>query len=70
MTRGSLKEVGDCNTIRPLGAAADRPAIKAVTAEESGCVDPSQTCQPLYSATARPRCSALIAVLPMLVSDV
>lgn len=52
MTHGSEKEVSDCNIIRPLGPAADRPAIKPVTAGESGCMDLSQTCQPLYTMTA------------------
>lgn len=70
VTRGSVKEVSDCNTIRPLGVAADSPAIKPLTAGESGRMDLSQICQPLYTATACPHCSALIAVLPMLVSDI
>lgn len=70
VTRGPVKEVSNCNTIRPLGVVADRPAFKPVIVEESGCMDLSQICQPLYTATACPRCSALIAVLPMLVSDV
>lgn len=29
VTQGSVKEVSGCNTIRPLGVAADSPAIKA-----------------------------------------
>lgn len=52
MTHGSEKEASDCNMIRPLGPAADRPAIKPVTAGERGCMDLGQTCQPLYTATA------------------
>lgn len=52
LTQESEKEASDCNLIGPLGPAADRPAIKPVTAGESGCMDPSQTCQPLYTVTA------------------
>ncbi len=52
MTHGSGKEASDCNIIRSLGSVADKSAIKPVTAGESGCMDPGQTCQLLYTATA------------------